>query len=95
MSKQSPGQFVRTYRVGGKVFILHLGSNALGSFIMISKHKRLPQRFHCGTRSEIGLIISQLPVSASPCTEMVVSEVSQPDGTNSFYNLGTNLVLVW
>ena len=95
MSKQSPGQFVRTYRVGGKVFILQLGSNALGSFIMISKHKWLPQRLHCGTRREIGLIISQLPVSASPCTEMVVSEVSQPDGTNSFYNLGTNLVLVW
>ena len=40
VSKQSSSQFARTIREGDKVFILQLGSNAHGSFLMISKlHK--------------------------------------------------------
>ena len=44
VSKQSPGQFARIVREGDKVFILQLGSNAHGSFLMLfelhkGKHK--------------------------------------------------------
>ena len=37
MSNVSPGHFAQTFRVGDKVFILQLGSNAHGSFLMISE----------------------------------------------------------
>ena len=37
MSNIPPGNFARTLRDGSKVFILQLGSNARGSFLMISK----------------------------------------------------------
>ena len=40
VSKQSPSQFARIVREGDKVFILQLGSNAHGSFLMLSElHK--------------------------------------------------------
>lgn len=37
MSNIPPGNFARTFRDGNKVFILQLGSNAHGSFLMISE----------------------------------------------------------
>ena len=37
MSNVSPGHFAQTFRDGDKVFILQLGSNAHGSFLMISE----------------------------------------------------------
>ena len=37
MSDVSPGQFAWTFRDGEKVFILQLGSNAHGTFLMISE----------------------------------------------------------
>ena len=37
ISKQSPGHFARTIREGDIVFILQLGSNAYGKFLMVSE----------------------------------------------------------
>ena len=36
-SKQSPVQFSRTFREGDKIFIIQLGSNARGNFLLISE----------------------------------------------------------
>ena len=37
ISKQSPGHYARTIREGDIVFILQLGSNAHGTFLMVSE----------------------------------------------------------
>ena len=37
ISKQSPGHYARTIRKGDTVFILQLGSNAHGTFLMVSE----------------------------------------------------------
>ena len=37
ISKRSPGHYARTIREGDLVFILQLGSNAHGTFLMVSE----------------------------------------------------------
>ena len=37
MSSANPGSFARTFRDGDKVFIMQLGANAYGNFVMISE----------------------------------------------------------
>ena len=37
ISKRSPGHYARTIRKGDLVFILQLGSNAHGTFLMVSE----------------------------------------------------------
>ena len=44
MSNIPPGNFARTFRDGSKVFILQLGSNVHGSFLMISKLLHGPRK---------------------------------------------------